>query len=70
MKSEVLPLGPDQTTQHLPGVKSDLTGPRTRQVALRGGFDLITMVAVLHPLQADSVLVQARQLLAPGDGRG
>ena len=35
-------------------------------VDLRDAFDLITMVAVLHHMQADSVLVEARRLLAPG----
>lgn len=33
---------------------------------LRGEFDLITMVAVLHHLDAKSALVEARRLLAPG----
>lgn len=32
---------------------------------LRGGFDLITMIAVLHHLEVESALVEARRLLAP-----
>lgn len=33
---------------------------------LRGGFDLVTMVAVLHHLDASAALRQVRRLLAPG----
>lgn len=33
---------------------------------LSGGFDLITMVAVLHHLDAESAMAEVRRLLAPG----
>ena len=33
---------------------------------LEGAYDLITMIAVLHHLDTDGTLVEARRLLAPG----